>query len=469
MTRMFFQFVYPRPHFLPFAICCMFLCTALASARNFSVQTISNPTDNSRNPTIGETGLVAWQTYLKNENGDAASQRSVIYMYRNGKIEDVTGGDPRFLRSERPIVFRDSIAFMAWYRDESSGGFPFQLELPQKTERMLKMESEYADLFDPPRAAPVSALEADAAANQDTTNEPPEEIESLPEVVDLNPTNALQRQNWRGSGKGGDVTVYYPDDGIKRITPGNRHYNFPVISEAGVAFLCARGWPYGYDMVVWKIGSDKLDQVTANYFYVLNPNIHGQELVFQGWDGDDYEIYRYRFDTGQLDQITNNQFDDISPVVWNGEIAWVAHPTITAEIFHWREGMIRKISEGSTDNSNPSIWEGKVTWQGYDETDIEIYYFNGRRTIKLTSNTWDDIFPKLDAGLIVWMSYVDNWDSEIMAIDLGDNIAVQITENDFEDVFPQTAGEKIIWQTLAPDSSTIQMATPSEIRSGAIN
>ena len=457
-----------RLYFTILAMCIIWSCATLASARTFSTQTISNPDDNSRNPTIGETGLVAWQTYFKNENGDAESQRSVIFMYRNGKIEDVTGGDPRFLRSERPIVFRDSIAFMAWYRNESTGGFPFQLELPQKTERMLKMESEYSDLFDPPLAAPVSAIEADAALH-DPTNQPPEESQPLPEVVDLNPTNALQYQNWRGSGKGGDVTIYYPDDGVKRITPGNRHYNFPVLSEAGAAFLCARGWPYGYDMVVWKAGDDKLTQVTANYFYVLNPNIHGNELVFQGWDGDDYEIYRYRFDSGQLEQITNNQFDDISPVVWNGEIAWVAHPTITAEIFHWRDGMIRKISEGSSDNGNPSIWEGKVTWQGYDDTDIEIYYFNGRRTIKLTSNTWDDIFPKFDAGLIVWMSYVDNWDSEIMAIDLSDNIAVQITDNDLEDVFPQTAGEKIVWQTLAPDSSTIQMAIPTENRTGEIN
>ena len=464
---MFFPFV-SRPHFLTVAVSAIWLCTVLASARTFSTQTISNPDDNSRNPSIGETGLVAWQTYLKNENGDAGSQRSVIFMYRNGKIEDVTGGDPRFLRSERPIVFRDSIVFMAWYRNESSGGFPFELALPQKTERMLKMESEYSDLFDPPLAAPVSAIEADAAL-QDATNQPPEESQPLPEVMDINPTNALQRQNWRGSGKGGDVTLYHPDNGIKRITPGNRHYNFPVMSEAGVAFLCARGWPYGYDMVAWKTGEESIKQVTANYFYVLNPDIHGSELVFQGWDGDDYEIYRYNFDSGQLEQITNNQFDDISPVVWNGEIAWVAHPTITAEIFHWRDGMIRKISEGSTDNANPSIWNGKVVWQGYDDTDIEIYYFNGRRTIKLTSNAWDDIFPKFDAGLIVWMSYVDNWDSEIMAIDLGDNIAVQITENDLEDVFPQTAGEKIVWQTLAPDKSTIQMAIPTENRAGEIN
>ena len=92
---------------------------------------------------------------------------------------------------------------------------------------------------------------------------------------------------------------------------------------------------------------------------------------------------------------------------------------------------------------------------------MEIYYFNGRRTIKLTSNTWDDLAPQIRDGLITWMSYVDNWDSEIMAFDLSDNIAVQLTNNEFEDSYPQTAGGKIVWQTIGAEGSFIQMAVPA--------
>jgi len=132
-------------------------------------------------------------------------------------------------------------------------------------------------------------------------------------------------------------------------------------------------------------------------------------------------------------------------------------------------GAIRKISEGTEDNSGPSIWEGKVVWQGYDDTDLEIYYFNGRRTIKLTSNTWDDIAPKIHAGVIAWMSYVDNWDGEIMALDLSDNTAVQLTDNDFEDNYPQTAGEKIVWHTVIGDGAFIQLAVPKAPRTAPIN
>jgi hypothetical protein len=446
-----------------FVLVWFLLCVLAGQARDFSVQTISPSQGNARLPSIGETGLVAWQTYATNDAEVAGSMRSDIFIWRDGQVRNITVDDPRIARrSEHPLVFGDSVIFTAWFKDNVGGGFPFELTIPPKNDEMRQMESEYPGLFDPPLPAPKSAVEVEASIAD--TNQPPPEP-----VAEKNPTNTLQRQIWRGSGKAGDIAVYRPDGSIERISPGTRHFNSPVMSEAGIAFQCARGWPYGYELLVWKPGATTLIQLTTNYFYVLNPDIHGNELVFQGWDGNDYEIFRYRFDTDQLEQITNNQFDDVSPVVWNGEIAWVAHPTVTAEIFHYRDGVIRKISEGTEDNSAPAIWEGKVVWQGYDDTDLEIYYFNGRRTIKLTSNTWDDLAPGICDGVIVWMSYIDNWDAEIMVLDLSDNIAVQLTDNDLEDAFPRTAGEKIVWQTIGPAGSIVQMATPKGPRAAPAN
>ena len=446
-----------------------------ASARDFSVQVLSDPKGNSRNPAIGETGLVAWQGYTPYEStvslnarpdvlsAPPGTWRSDIYLWHDGQSTNITGTDSRITgRSERPLVSGDSVAFLAWFKDDAGGGFPIELSIPAKDETMQRMEAEYNTLFDPPQLS--SALEAEIAAGD--TNLPPAVVE--PAATNA-PIDNTKPQMWRDSGKGADIAVYRSDAGIARITPGTRHFCSPAMSEAGLAFQCARGWPYGYEMVAWKTGTTNLLQLTTNYFYVLNPNIHGNELVFQAWDGNDYEIFRYRFDTEQMEQITNNQFDDIFPVVWNGEIAWVAHPTVTAEIFQMRDGVIRKISEGTEDNAVPSIWNGKVVWQGYDDTDLEIYYFNGRRTIKLTSNTWDDLSPQIRDGVIAWASYVDNWDAEIMAFDLGDNIAVQLTDNEFEDSAPQTAGEKIVWQCIGAEGTTVQMAVPAAPRDTPID
>ena len=77
--------------------------------------------------------------------------------------------------------------------------------------------------------------------------------------------------------------------------------------------------------------------------------------------------------------------------------------------------------------------------------------------------------PKIRDGVIAWVSYVDNWDAEIMALDLGDNVATQLTDNEFEDTFPQTASEKIVWQANGDGTSMIQMATPAGPRAAPVN
>lgn len=444
----------------------LLLCAGTALAREFTVRTLSETGADARHPSIGETGWVAWQGHSAVDAVQPKSHRSDIFLWKEGQVSNLTADDPRIVgRSERPRVFRDSVLFTTRFHPSDRSGHPFDLSIPPKTEEMLQMEAEYPTLFDPPLPAPKSAVEAEGLGEE--TPAAAVDLSDMPATSQEG--SSLQRQMWRGSGAGLDVAVYRPDGNIERITPGTRHFSFPVMSDAGIAFQVARGWPYGYEILSWTPGAETLTQLTTNYFYVLNPDIHGNELVFQAWDGNDYEIFRYRFDTGEIEQITNNQFDDTHPVVWNGEIAWIAHPTVNAEIFHMRDGVIRKISETSQDNSAPSIWEGRVVWQGYDDTDLEIYYFNGRRTIKLTSNTWDDIAPQIRDGVITWMSYVGNSDAEIMALDLSDNITVQLTDNDWEDSFPRTIGEKIVWYTLFPDGSRVQMAEPAAPRSAEIN
>jgi hypothetical protein len=439
--------------------------TGEAYARDFTVRTLSEPGQDARYPSVGPSGLVAWQSYSERANAPVPGMRqSDIIVYRNGSITNITERDPRLGgRNERPRVVGDQVLFNARFTIEADGGWPFDLAIPLKTDEMRRIEEDYPTLFDPP----TGALEAKDTNGQEGDS-PDTMVEFESKEDDQADDSSLQHQMWRGSGRYFDIAVYRANGLIERITPGTRHFSTPVMSEAGMAFQVARGWPYGYDILTWKPDQTELIQITTNYFYTLNPDIHGNDLVFQAWDGTDYEIFHYRFDTDELRQITNNQFDDTHPVTWNGEIAWIAHPTVNAEIFHYRDGEIRKISDVSQENSNPSIWQGRVVWQGYDDTDLEIYYFDGRRTIKLTSNIWDDAEPQICDGIITWMSYVDNSDSEIMVLDLSDNVTVQLTDNDWEDMGPRTAGERVVWHTLTPDGTAVEMAEPVSPRETAV-
>ena len=51
-------------------------------------------------------------------------------------------------------------------------------------------------------------------------------------------------------------------------------------------------------------------------------DLDGEYLVWQSWDGSDWEILVYRFADGTTRQLTDNDFDDVNPTVTNGRIAW---------------------------------------------------------------------------------------------------------------------------------------------------
>lgn len=427
------------------------LCAVTAPARDFTVQTISSTNGQARLPDISSTGLVVWQQTAAEPDGTGATPTD-IFTWKDGNISNRTGDNTLSSgHSFRPVAFGDNILFSAVCVADEGQPIPFQLSIPQKTEAMAALEEDYPTLF------------GHAVAEA----EPPAESEeqAAPSVRLIQATV----EDIPATGQTPDVLLATPDGSIRRITPGNHAYSFPVGSDAAIAFLCARTWPYGYDLVAWKTGDNNLIQITTNYFYVQNPDLHGTQLVFQAWDGHDYEIYLHDFETGETTAITQNNFDDMSPVVWDGIVAWVAYPTVNAEIFMWENGTISKISTGSTDNAAPSIWNGHIVWQGVDDDgDLEIFYYHNRRTIKLTSNAWDDIAPQIADGVIAWSSYIDNWDAEAVALDLSDNVLFRLTDNAYEDVNVRTAGERIVWQTISPEGSVVNLATPASPRENEI-
>ena len=295
---------------------CFLLAVGHVGAREFSVRALTDEKGNARNPDISQTGLIAWQAYSPDPDGTVGAVRSDIFVLHPGERDarNITLEDDRINgRCERPIVFDDSVAFLAWFKkDITSTGYPFELSIPPKNEEMKKLEDDYPELFDPP----IPTLQPDEEDEQAAAPTNTVDAATLEAEVDANATTnglAPQRQMWRGSGQAGDLALYRVGNPIERITPGNRHYNSPAGSSAGLAVQVARGWPYGYEMIVWRQGSANIIQLTTNYYYALNANMHEQELVFQAWDGNDYEIFHYRFDTDEIKQITNNQFDDVSP------------------------------------------------------------------------------------------------------------------------------------------------------------
>lgn len=473
-----------RPRLATILLAALLLPALSALARSFDSRFLSVTNARCRAPSVAPSGLIVWSQVTLSEDPES------IVSLRTDLVTSDAGAEPVNITQNEPLMashpanpspFGSSVMYACNLASNAPDGYTFNLELPPLTDEMQQLTAVYPTLFGtlPPSSANQQALAQNVEAAADESAEPPadDDAEKLQPLTDAElaaATPGTMNRPRRGErprktqGVGNTIVLRTADGNTTVITPRNLGFSFPVLSEDYAAFLCAREWPYGYEVVACDLANQTLTQITTNFFYAAAPVISGHRMAFSAWDGNDYEIYLHDFDSGTTTQITENTFDDTDPRLDGDTIVWVARPLATTEIFLYDipNESLRKLSDSSTSaNTAPSLWNGKVVWQALDDdgNDSEIYYYDGNRIIKLTSNVWDDTNPVIRDNVIAWTSYVDLGDAEIMALDLSDNIPVQITDDASDDLLPATAQGFIVWQSDLDDGhSAICIATPHQ-------
>ena len=120
---------------------------------------------------------------------------------------------------------------------------------------------------------------------------------------------------------------------------------------------------YATDWTITQLTNDSYD----DYY----PQVYGSNVVWDGWDGSDYEIFLY--DGTGTTQLTNNSYTD-----------WI-----------------------------PQIYGSNVVWVGSNGNDYEIFLYDGNNTTQLTNNSYDDYFPEVYGSNVAWQSSDGN-DYQIM-------------------------------------------------------
>ncbi|MHC4445016.1 MAG: TolB family protein, partial [Planctomycetota bacterium] len=117
---------------------------------------------------------------------------------------------------------------------------------------------------------------------------------------------------------------------------------------------------YPYDSEIFLYDGTSTTQLTNNSYGDYFPQVSGSNVVWQGYDGNDYEIFLY--DGTSTTQLTNNSYQDIDPQV-----------------------------SGSN-----------VVWSGGYPYDSEIFLYDGTSTTQLTNNSYGDYFPQVSGSNVVW-------------------------------------------------------------------
>ena len=204
------------------------------------------------------------------------------------------------------------------------------------------------------------------------------------------------------------------------------------------------GWD-GTDQEIFFYNGISTIQLTNNSYDDFSPAISGNNVAWVGYDGygTDYEIFFYNGTS--TTQLTNNSRDDWFPAISGNNVVWVGKDGGTDnEIFFYNGTNTTQLTNNSYDDLSPAISGNNVVWSGFDGTDYEIYLYNGTSTTQLTNNSSDDSTPKISGNNVVWSGYgYNNSGSEIFFYN--GTSTTQLTYNGRSDFSPAISGDNVVW------------------------
>lgn len=251
--------------------------------------------------------------------------------------------------------------------------------------------------------------------------------------------------------------------------------------------------------------------ITTNPYEDRLPQIKGQYVVWQGYDGEDWEIFLYDISSGERKPITENDYNDMSPQTDGTYVVWVGYNRTGGEVFLYRIGdpiPITNDANAITNDDNvdrsPQIADGRVAWVRHEVTDsIEsgnIVLYDGGVVTQLSNTTSGVSVPRISNQGVAWLepapdnrrnNFIYLYDFETDTVSLAPDyvwedpqsdghLAVmtkrdghdqeiylynrrlgsdeQVTSNNIEDRYPRISGNRIAWMGGEGQASEIFLA-----------
>ena len=191
-----------------------------------------------------------------------------------------------------------------------------------------------------------------------------------------------------------------------------------------------------------------ITKVTTNSYEDSFPCVKGDYLVWQAYEGGDWEIKLYDIETKETLTITENDYNDISPKTDGEYVVWFGACNQGGEVFQYNIATreTNKITNDTNVDSPPRIASGRVVWASHVVGDSiepgEINLFEiGGSSVQLTNNSLDDCSPQINSQFVVWLQIDENDNSTLFRYPLPDGPAEPAPEDFIWKDSPQTDGD----------------------------
>ena len=236
---------------------------------------------------------------------------------------------------------------------------------------------------------------------------------------------------------------------ITQLTDNDSNDWQPHVSGSDVVWL---GYD-GNDFEVFLYDGSTTTQLSDNSYDDCWPQVSGSNVVWSGYDGNDYEVLLY--DGSTTRRLTDNDSNDWQPQVAGSNVVWMGDDGNDYEIFLYDGSTVKQLTDNSDFEYGPQVSGSSVVWAGTFGTSYEIFLYDGSTTTRLTNNSYEDLSPQISGSNVVWWGYDGN-DYEIFLYD--GSTATRLTNNDYRDEPPQISGSNVVWQAYDGSDYEIFMA-----------
>ena len=217
-------------------------------------------------------------------------------------------------------------------------------------------------------------------------------------------------------------------------------------------------------------------QLTNNNFQDLNPRVSGNNIVWQGWDGNDYEIFMVS-GNGNPIQLTNNNTQDVAPQISGNLVVWQQYtpipnaPNNATILLYDGVNAPRAIGSNRGGEANVRLSGTKVVWDSWGGTTNDIFLYDAATpniaARNLTNNTPggpSSFNPVISGNDIVWEQIVNRvvgnqgfTDNHIAWYD-GNQIRLLTNNTDeLPNITPRVSGNLITWQRFTGYGDTFDI------------
>lgn len=131
--------------------------------------------------------------------------------------------------------------------------------------------------------------------------------------------------------EGGDMEIYLRtgNGDVKQLSKNDYDDTSPDLDMASGRVVWQRLIDGRYQIISYDLKRGEEQQLTYSRTNSMEPKAAKEGIVWQAWDGNDWEIIF--FDGKFTDQITDNEIQDVTPVIEDGYVLWSVLGGETAE------------------------------------------------------------------------------------------------------------------------------------------